>query len=731
MALIGATGAAAAVLAFSAGRPELGVLSLVAAVLAIALALLVRPGSGDAAFLQDAFTAGLLALPGVLVLYFSFNAGGFFPDAPAFVAIALLALLVLRTTLIDEPFAGFSRPLALAAVALALYAAWVLASGAWSEAPARALVEAVRALVYLLTLVLVGSLARTPQRLAWMLRGIAAAIAAIAVIALATRVLPDVFPTSAGFANERLSYPLTYWNALGMLAALGAIFCLHLTADHREPPPMRILAAAVLPLLASTVFFTFSRASILAGALGVAAYLVLARPRALLGAALATVPLSVLAVSSAYDADLLATAQLTTPAAIEQGRDLAWILAGCALGAALLRAALIPVDRRLAAIRLAPGRRRAVTAAAWASAAVVLVAAVAALDVASRVETQIDRFGEDSPVQTADTRDRLTEGGSNGRIEQWEAALDLFEREPARGIGAGTFGVQWTQDRPQHLVGLVVDDAHSLYLETLAELGAVGIALLGACLVTVLLALLPVRRGPSRPVYAAGFAGVLAWAVHAGVDWDWEMPALTVIVFALGGLALAARPRADAAADAAPEAPDGPGDAGAAAVAAGGHPGPSRGARVAIGLAAVLAAVGPALVLVSERRIDDAVVAFERGDCGAAVDASTAAIEVLSSRPEPYEVLGFCQTRRGFNRLAIRSLEQAVRRDPRNWEFRYGLALVRGAAALDPRPDAREALRLNPRDDRTRNLVEIVERDPDWQPIVEDMARRERLAVVR
>jgi tetratricopeptide (TPR) repeat protein len=152
---------------------------------------------------------------------------------------------------------------------------------------------------------------------------------------------------------------------------------------------------------------------------------------------------------------------------------------------------------------------------------------------------------------------------------------------------------------------------------------------------------------------------------------------------------------------------------------------------VAIGLAAVLAAVGPALVLVSERRIDDAVVAFERGDCGAAVDASTAAIEVLSSRPEPYEVLGFCQTRRGFNRLAIRSLEQAVRRDPRNWEFRYGLALVRGAAALDPRPDAREALRLNPRDDRTRNLVEIVEREPDWQPIVEDMARRERLAVVR
>ena len=46
-------------------------------------------------------------------------------------------------------------------------------------------------------------------------------------------------------------------------------------------------------------------------------------------------------------------------------------------------------------------------------------------------------------------------------------------------------------------------------------------------------------RGPGRPLYAALFALTLAWAIHQAVDWDWQMPAVTLGIFMLAGLALA------------------------------------------------------------------------------------------------------------------------------------------------------------------------------------------------
>ena len=62
-----------------------------------------------------------------------------------------------------------------------------------------------------------------------------------------------------------------------------------------------------------------------------------------------------------------------------------------------------------------------------------------------------------------------------------------------------------------------VRDAHSLYLETAAELGLVGLAALLALFGGVVVA----ARRARTPAAAAALA---AWAVHAGVDWDWELP---------------------------------------------------------------------------------------------------------------------------------------------------------------------------------------------------------------
>src|SRR6201999_4320508 len=80
------------------------------------------------------------------------------------------------------------------------------------------------------------------------------------------------------------------------------------------------------------------------------------------------------------------------------------------------------------------------------------------------------------------------------------------------------------------------------YLEALAELGLPGLIFLLVGLVAIFVGLARRIRGPDRIVYAAIFAAGLTWALQAGVDWDWEMPATAFFLFALGGMAIAAGP---------------------------------------------------------------------------------------------------------------------------------------------------------------------------------------------
>ncbi len=311
-------------------------------------------------------------------------------------------------------------------------------------------------------------------------------------------------------------------------------------------------------------------------------------------------------------------------------------------------------------------------------AAIVVVALL--LGAPATLERQYEGFVDNQSVATQG-RDRLLEPSANGRIDQWHVAWRGFQAEPVAGTGAGTYALLWDRYRPDESQ---VEDGHSLYLEVLGELGVVGLVLVAVPILLILGAFARRTRGPDRVAGGALLGAGVAWALHAGIDWDWEMPAVTAWFFGAGGLALASGSR--------PGAPDGrrlP-----------------KLQRVGLALGCLLLAVVPARIAFSEARLDDGRQAFARGDCAGAVDSALGSIDALAVRADSYVILGYCDVRLGLPDLAVRAMDGAVARDPGNWETHYGRALVLGAAGRDPRPAARRALALNPLAPLAREAVD-------------------------
>jgi cytochrome c-type biogenesis protein CcmH/NrfG len=159
------------------------------------------------------------------------------------------------------------------------------------------------------------------------------------------------------------------------------------------------------------------------------------------------------------------------------------------------------------------------------------------------------------------------------------------------------------------------------------------------------------------------------------------MPALFVWLFGAGGVALAAREGHERVGELA------------------------RLPRVAAALGLLVLAITPWLVFHSQAPLERAQDAFAAGDCPAAIDDALTAIARFGVRPEPWEVLGYCDARAGDFALATRAIAAAHARDPRNWRYLYGQAIVAGVSGRDPRPFALAALRRNPLEPLTRTLV--------------------------
>jgi len=314
------------------------------------------------------------------------------------------------------------------------------------------------------------------------------------------------------------------------------------------------------------------------------------------------------------------------------------------------------------------------------AAVVAIAAAGVALGLPHAAARDWSRFMAGTSTQSAsgDLRGRLTDPSNDGRTDLWRVALHAFAAAPLHGHGAGTYQTLWERGRPRFIYTV---NAHSLYLQAMAELGVPGLALLLILLAAVFGGMARRARGKQRSLYGALLAAGVVWALRAGVDWDWEMPVVTLGFFAAAGLALSPR-----------------GGKGA-------HWAPTRGARLALGLLCLLGAVLPVTIIGSQRPLAQAERALYAANCTAASSAALSSIGWLDVRPEPYEIVGYCDLQRGQPREALAAMHEAARLDPESWETYYGLALAQGAAGIDPRGSAARALQLNPTEPLTHRAV--------------------------
>jgi hypothetical protein len=280
---------------------------------------------------------------------------------------------------------------------------------------------------------------------------------------------------------------------------------------------------------------------------------------------------------------------------------------------------------------------------------------------------------------TGDVRSRLTDIGNNGRVNNWNVALDAWRTDRLKGVGAGMYQNEWSQHRPSDLEAV---DGHSILLEPLAELGVVGFALLLVGLGGILFAFARRMKHPNRALYGGLLALGVTWLVHASIDWDWEMPVTATWLFACGGLALAEPVKFP---------PRG---------------GAGRMPRVLAGLVVLLLVFTPLQLMTSQTRLNQAVDAFAAGDCGSTINKALESSRAAGDRAEPWELIAYCDARLGQGRLAIDAANKAIARDPSDWEYHDDLAVVSAAAGVDPRPAAADALRLNPRSDDAKFIVD-------------------------
>ena len=192
----------------------------------------------------------------------------------------------------------------------------------------------------------------------------------------------------------------------------------------------------------------------------------------------------------------------------------------------------------LAVPALHPGRVRKALLALVAAAALVtvIVGGVVETRPGSTVHHLISTLGNvdaDPALNAAPGETRLISLSFNGRRDAWRVAWSMGREHIVGGHGQGTFPIFWVRER--HLDQLYILQPHSILLELLAELGAVGLALFVVAIGSLAGGL---ARRPPGALPAAAVGGLFALVVQAAVDWTWSFPVLVASVLLVAGAAL-------------------------------------------------------------------------------------------------------------------------------------------------------------------------------------------------
>jgi hypothetical protein len=612
----------------------------------------------------------------LLVVYLGLNGGGYDPVVRDQVGIAVWWGILLGLAVGALPIRRLRRGAWVALAAFAAYVAWLALSATWSSTVDGSFADLGRVTTYLgvfaLALGIRGS--RGARR---MIAAVGSGVVVLVLVGLLSRLHPAWFPDARETVNllsgnrSRLSYPLGYWNGVGALVALGIPLILYLASSARHLLS-RALAAAALPAMVLALYFTFSRGGVVAAAVGTLAFVLLASDRVAKGATMLIAAVGALIlIVGAHQRGAL-DAGLSDQLAHHQGDELlAMTIVVCA-GVGLLQAGLDLYLRNAERPTWTKPSRRASQIGAGSALAIVLVAAIA-LVAGGKASHAWSEFKESNG--TADGAGRLQSFSSNGRVPYWEAALHEFDAHPLVGGGSGSFEVWWAQHRGEK--GGFVRDAHSLYLEALAELGIVGLVLLvfffGWVLYVALRTYLAASRS-RRTQLAAALAAIVAFCLAAAYDWLWELPVLAIVVLLLASVVVSAGARERR------------------------RPTPIK-LRLAGVAVAVAALVAIAIPLAAASGVQRSQAAVRSGDLPGALAAADSAVRVEPFAAPPRLQQALVLEEAGQIAAAERAALAAVEREPQEWRSWVVLSRLqaRSGQAAAALASYRKAKMLNPR----------------------------------
>jgi O-antigen ligase len=615
------------------------------------------------------------------VFALSYANGGFAPTTRSYAAIAAWWLLGIGAAIgIASAWAGVGR-LALAAVGLlSASAIWILISVNWAADVERAFEQFNQVSLYVAILVIAILVARLVPAYV-LIGGIALALSAIAGVALVSRFFPSVFGTQPGLQAlpplvNRLSFPLGYWNGLGIEVALAYPLLLSLMVSRRSRVASS-LAAFPLPLLAAVMYLTSSRGAFVAALVALIAFVALTPRRWPVVAAIVVAGAAgAVSVAALVHKRSLVNGLTDTATGVHQGHQAALVIGIACVATSLVWLGLMELGTRVPT----PSRRAGqITAIAV---AVLVVLAIAL----SHPIAKFDAFKSNSSGATGTstvTTSHLLSSSGSGRWQFWGAAIDEFKDHPLNGGGAGSWGAWWLEHGS--LRGVFTQYAHSLYLEALGELGIIGFLLIAAFVVVAVVGSVRSALALRSSEIAAAAACGIAFFAAASYDWVWQLGGIAVVGIGMLGIALGALPSARA------------GAWGRAGVI-----------RPAVAVIAVAAIIPQFVILVANTHLAKSRAAYTAGDATEAQSQALAAKAIEPWSAAPYLQLGLISENLRDYADASQWLDKAISRSRRDWQLWLIAARIEGERALSSsgaesrkaimraRRDADELRRLNP-----------------------------------